>query len=83
MKWPRDNEESGIDFFDCRVRNWYLQGASGPKNVVILVDSSGSMKGLRMIIAQSTVKQILNTLDDDDHFNIIRVLLLQHCIFFN
>ena len=26
-----------------------------------------------MVIARSTVKAILNTLDDDDYFNIIRV----------
>lgn len=72
MKWPRDNE-NGIDIYDCRVRTWYLQAATCPKNVLILLDSSGSMKGSRMAIARSTVKKILNTLDDDDYFNIIRV----------
>ncbi|XP_052779465.1 voltage-dependent calcium channel subunit alpha-2/delta-3-like [Mya arenaria] len=72
MKWPRNNEASGIDLYDCRVRTWYLQAATCPKNVVILLDASGSMKGQRMIIASSTVKHMLNTLDDDDYFNIIR-----------
>ncbi|XP_053385915.1 voltage-dependent calcium channel subunit alpha-2/delta-3-like isoform X2 [Mercenaria mercenaria] len=71
MKWPRDNV-NGIDIYDCRVRAWYLHAATCPKNVLILLDSSGSMKGSRMVIARSTVKAILNTLDDDDYFNIIK-----------
>ncbi|XP_060558029.1 voltage-dependent calcium channel subunit alpha-2/delta-3-like isoform X2 [Ruditapes philippinarum] len=71
LKWPRDNE-NGIDIYDCRVRAWYLHAATRPKNILILLDSSGSMKGSRMVIARSTVKAILNTLDDDDYFNIIR-----------
>ena len=37
------------------------------------MDTSGSMKGLRMKIARSTVHQILDTLTDDDYFNIIKV----------
>jgi len=43
---------------------------------VILMDRSGSMKGVRLEIARSTVKTILNTLTDDDYFNIITVTLL-------
>jgi len=41
--------------------------------VVILVDVSGSMKGLRLTIAKQTVSSILDTLGDDDFFNIIAV----------
>ena len=59
--------------FDCRMRSWYLQAATCRKNIIILIDTSGSMKGLRMQIARSTVYQILDTLTDDDYFNIIKV----------
>ncbi|KAL4216859.1 Voltage-dependent calcium channel subunit alpha-2/delta-4 [Mactra antiquata] len=72
LKWPRDNDKTGTDTYDCRVRSWYLQAATCPKHVLILLDTSGSMKGSRMVIARSTVKAILNTLDDDDYFNILR-----------
>ena len=72
-KWPRDNDEMGPDMFDCRMRRWYLQAATCRKNIIILIDTSGSMKGLRMQIARSTVYQILDTLTDDDYFNIIKV----------
>jgi len=41
--------------------------------VVILLDVSGSMKGLRIEIAKATVEKILDTLTDDDFFNVIMV----------
>ncbi|KAL5015024.1 hypothetical protein ScPMuIL_009294, partial [Solemya velum] len=71
MKWPRDNKDKKIDLFDCRMRNWYIKAATSPKNILILVDTSGSMKGLRMEIARSTISTILDTLSDDDYFKIM------------
>uniref|UniRef100_A0A8C7FRQ2 Calcium channel, voltage dependent, alpha2/delta subunit 3 n=1 Tax=Oncorhynchus kisutch TaxID=8019 RepID=A0A8C7FRQ2_ONCKI len=69
VKWHPD--EHGVIAFDCRNRKWYIQAATSPKDVVILVDVSGSMKGLRLTIARQTVSSILDTLGDDDFFNII------------
>ncbi|GAB1599703.1 voltage-dependent calcium channel subunit alpha-2/delta-3-like, partial [Argonauta hians] len=71
IKWPI-NDEDRIDLYDCRLQGWYIQGAAAPKNVIILLDSSGSMTGSRMIIAQSTVNKILDTLTVNDYFNIIQ-----------
>lgn len=71
IKWKPD--EHGVIAFDCRNRKWYIQAATSPKNVVILVDVSGSMKGLRLTIARQTVSSILDTLGDDDFFNVIAV----------
>uniref|UniRef100_A0A3Q4C0U2 VWFA domain-containing protein n=1 Tax=Mola mola TaxID=94237 RepID=A0A3Q4C0U2_MOLML len=68
VKWHPD--EHGVIGFDCRNRK-YIQAATSPKDVVILVDVSGSMKGLRLTIARQTVSSILDTLGDDDFFNII------------
>ncbi|KAF2987638.1 hypothetical protein EK904_006013 [Melospiza melodia maxima] len=68
IKWEPD--ENGVIAFDCRNRK-YIQAATSPKDVVILVDVSGSMKGLRLTIAKQTVSSILDTLGDDDFFNII------------
>lgn len=51
----------------------YIQAASTPKNIIILLDTSGSMTGKRFTIAQSTVSTILDTLSDEDYFNIIKV----------
>uniref|UniRef100_A0A3B3XJW7 VWFA domain-containing protein n=1 Tax=Poecilia mexicana TaxID=48701 RepID=A0A3B3XJW7_9TELE len=67
IKWNTDQSIS----FDCRNRKWYIQAATSPKDVVILVDVSGSMKGLRLTIARQTVSSILDTLGDNDFFNVI------------
>lgn len=71
VKWPKNNVEESVDMYDCRVRSWYIKAASSPKNMVILVDTSGSMKGRRRIITVKTIQKLLETLSDDDHFNII------------
>uniref|UniRef100_A0A8C5CWK1 Calcium voltage-gated channel auxiliary subunit alpha2delta 4 n=1 Tax=Gadus morhua TaxID=8049 RepID=A0A8C5CWK1_GADMO len=69
IKWTPD--DNGVVTFDCRNRNWYIQAASSPKDVVIVVDVSGSMKGLRLTIAKHTINTILDTLGENDFVNII------------
>nr|XP_021523492.1 voltage-dependent calcium channel subunit alpha-2/delta-4 isoform X5 [Aotus nancymaae] len=69
IKWTPD--ENGVVTFDCRNRGWYIQAATSPKDIVILVDVSGSMKGLRMTIAKHTISTILDTLGENDFVNII------------
>ncbi|MGH0126016.1 UNVERIFIED_CONTAM: hypothetical protein FKN15_033137 [Acipenser sinensis] len=69
IKWQPD--ENGVIAFDCRNRNWYIQAATSPKDIVIVVDISGSMKGLRLSIAKHTITTILDTLGENDFVNII------------
>ncbi|XP_061407914.1 voltage-dependent calcium channel subunit alpha-2/delta-3-like [Lethenteron reissneri] len=69
IKWTPD--ENGVISFDCRNRGWYIQAATSPKDIVILVDVSGSMKGLRLTIAKQTISTILDTLGDNDFVNVI------------
>ncbi|NXP50285.1 CA2D4 protein, partial [Heliornis fulica] len=69
IKWLPD--ENGVISFDCRNRGWYIQAATSPKDIVIIVDVSGSMKGLRMTIAKHTIVTILDTLGENDFVNII------------
>ncbi|KTF95970.1 hypothetical protein cypCar_00025510 [Cyprinus carpio] len=69
IKWTPD--ENGVVTFDARNRNWYIQAATSPKDIIIAVDISGSMKGLRLTIAKHTINTILDTLGENDFVNVI------------
>lgn len=51
----------------------YIQAATSPKDIIIAVDISGSMKGLRLTIAKHTINTILDTLGENDFVNVIAV----------
>ncbi|XP_050073473.1 voltage-dependent calcium channel subunit alpha-2/delta-3 isoform X4 [Anopheles maculipalpis] len=65
-KWEQDP----VDLYDCRLRSWYIEAANSPKDMLILVDSSGSMTGQRKDIAKHVVSNILDTLGPNDYVNI-------------
>ena len=49
--------------YDPRFRPWYATAASGPKDVLIVIDSSGSMtSGGRMDMAIAAAKKVVDTL---------------------
>ncbi|CAF1231815.1 unnamed protein product [Rotaria sp. Silwood1] len=70
-EYPEDDTDR-LDLFDCRVQNWYIRATSSPRDVIILIDASGSMTGLKKSIAIQTVETILDTLSDDDFVQIIK-----------
>nr|CDS28666.2 voltage dependent calcium channel subunit [Hymenolepis microstoma] len=69
--WEVQLADLQLDFFDCRSTAWYVGAASYPIEMVILADKSGSMKGRRNTICNATISELLNTLTDDDFFNVI------------
>jgi voltage-dependent calcium channel alpha-2/delta-3 len=69
--WIWDNKEAQLDMFDCRNTEWFIDAATMSKNVLIMLDLSGSMLGQRFEIAKQTIEAILDTLSDNDFFNIL------------
>lgn len=51
----------------------YINAATNSKNVLIMLDMSGSMLGQRYEIAKQTTEAILETLSHNDYFNIMPV----------
>lgn len=44
------SDQPSLDLYDCRLRNWYVKAVASPKDVVILLDGSGSMTGNRFVL---------------------------------
>jgi len=69
VQWP------GTDWcpssWDPRFRPWYATAASGPKDVVIVLDTSGSMSGQPEKMARDAAKAVLKTLTDADFVTLI------------
>lgn len=66
MAWNRNK----TDVYDCRKRSWYIETATCSKDVVILLDNSGSMTGYRNYIAQLTIRSLLDTFSNNDFINV-------------
>ncbi|GMR48359.1 hypothetical protein PMAYCL1PPCAC_18554, partial [Pristionchus mayeri] len=81
--WYWENEEAKLDLFDCRNTEWYINSATCSKNVIIMLDMSGSMLGQRFEIAKQTTEAILETLSHNDYFNMMtfskEVKFLDNC----
>ncbi|EDW03637.1 GH10400 [Drosophila grimshawi] len=60
------------DTYDCRKRSWYIETATCSKDIVILLDHSGSMTGHRNHVAKFTIRSILDTFSNNDFFTIFR-----------
>ncbi|XP_073254137.1 voltage-dependent calcium channel subunit alpha-2/delta-1-like isoform X2 [Porites lutea] len=68
FEWRNPSE---TDVFDNRRRGWYIQGSSSPKDVVLLLDLSGSMAGQKLSILKLAAKSLLETLQENDFVNIV------------
>ena len=71
---------SGVcDTFDVRRRPWFASALSGPKNVVFVIDSSGSMGAVdggsdgvsRMQLVKTAMGHLLQTLTARDSFDVV------------
>merc|ERR1719473_170127 len=58
--------------YDARMRPWYSSAATGPKDIVIVLDRSGSMHTAgRMTAAKNAAKAVVDTLNHADYATIV------------
>lgn len=68
--WQDRDTSSTVDVYDCRKRSWYIETATCSKDIVILLDRTGSMYGYLGFLAKLTIKSLLDTFSNNDFFNI-------------
>lgn len=64
----RTSRTAGV--YDPRNRPWYIAASSGPKNVILILDTSGTMQG-RMVELRAAARQVINSLTAIDGVAII------------
>lgn len=68
--YPARHNET-CNTYDPRIRPWYVAGSSGPKNVVLILDTSGSMEGIRLYFLKQAAIRIIDTLTIGDRIVLI------------
>uniref|UniRef100_A0A914HEF3 VWFA domain-containing protein n=1 Tax=Globodera rostochiensis TaxID=31243 RepID=A0A914HEF3_GLORO len=82
--WNVGPEQFSMDLFDPRFRPWFTAAESAPRDVLFLLDFSGSAKGLNVHLIKTSVMAVLQTLTPNDFFagiwyNSRRELVLTNC----
>ncbi|CAH2050688.1 unnamed protein product, partial [Iphiclides podalirius] len=74
MSWPPEDGYShhARDFYDFRSSNWFVEAATSPKDLVILMDDSDDLGSSYRRLAKATVAALLDTLGPNDFVNVYR-----------
>lgn len=57
--------------YECRGRPWYIGAVSGPKDIIIMIDNSGSMGGSRWQVAKNSASELVNSLTFADYVSVM------------
>ncbi|VDK80469.1 unnamed protein product [Dibothriocephalus latus] len=69
FQWPVDDK---IRALDARRRSWYTQYTSVPKDVLFLVDTSGSMHGQALHLVNTSLRLLIQNLNRNDFFAVAK-----------
>ncbi|XP_059050982.1 voltage-dependent calcium channel subunit alpha-2/delta-4 isoform X3 [Achroia grisella] len=74
MSWPPEDGYShhARDFYDFRSSNWFVEAATSPKDLVILLDDSDDLGSSYWRLAKATISGLLDTLGPNDFVNVYR-----------
>ncbi|CAH2102286.1 unnamed protein product [Euphydryas editha] len=74
MSWPPEDGQwhHARDFYDFRSSNWFVEAATSPKDLVILLDDSDDLGSSYRRLAKATVSALLDTLGPNDFVNVYR-----------
>ena len=71
--FPAWEDTADCESYDHRFRPFYVETATPePKDVVLVIDHSGSMSGSRMIVAKEAAKTVLRTMNPRDRVSIFQ-----------
>ncbi len=57
--------------YDPRLRPWYISAVTGAKDIVLVIDKSGSMEGAVFEEVKQAALQVVDNLGSRDRFNVI------------
>jgi len=67
-----DTCENDNSSYDPRVRPWYVAASSGPKDIILVLDTSGSMgTEFRIDKLKLAAKRVISTLGISDYFSVV------------
>ncbi|GMT16827.1 hypothetical protein PFISCL1PPCAC_8124, partial [Pristionchus fissidentatus] len=66
-QWEIEPASITVDLFDPKFRPWFVNVEAAPKDIVFLLDYSGSTKGPTMHLSRITLLYILSTLTPNDY----------------
>uniref|UniRef100_A0A1I8NBR2 VWFA domain-containing protein n=2 Tax=Musca domestica TaxID=7370 RepID=A0A1I8NBR2_MUSDO len=69
--WPPEGSKGSKQIHDFRTHNWFVQAASSPKDIMILLDSSSKMSEKSFDLAMETSFNILDTLGENDYVSLV------------
>ncbi|CAI4233000.1 unnamed protein product [Auanema sp. JU1783] len=66
--WETEPSQITIDLYDPKFRPWFVNAETTPKDIIFLIDYSGSVKGPTMHLIKITMMYVMSTLTPNDHF---------------